>query len=139
VTSQEKELGHGGMAGLCAKCGGTNVRTIIAAAVFVLVCWAGFVDFPGFEVAYVVAGHKAFRKQMNRERGEAGHVPRVLHQTWKTADIPERFSELVSSWTRFNPDLKRRLWTDADIRGMIADNYSWFLPTFDAYPHPIQR
>ena len=31
------------------------------------------------------------------------------------------------------------LWTDAGSREFIAENYSWFLDTFDAYTYPIQR
>lgn len=31
------------------------------------------------------------------------------------------------------------LWTDAGSREFIAENYPWFLDTFDAYPYPIQR
>ena len=30
-------------------------------------------------------------------------------------------------------------WTDASSREFIAENYSWFLDTFDAYTYPIQR
>jgi hypothetical protein len=31
------------------------------------------------------------------------------------------------------------LWTDADSREFIAQNYRWFLDTFDSYPYGIQR
>lgn len=31
------------------------------------------------------------------------------------------------------------LWTDDNSRNFIAKHYSWFLPVFDGYPHPIQR
>ena len=31
------------------------------------------------------------------------------------------------------------LWTDASSREFIAQNYRWFLDTFDSYPYPIQR
>ena len=31
------------------------------------------------------------------------------------------------------------LWTDASAREFIADQYSWFLDTFDGYTYPIQR
>ncbi len=31
------------------------------------------------------------------------------------------------------------MWTDASSRDFIATEYPWFLPTFDAYPYPIQR
>lgn len=31
------------------------------------------------------------------------------------------------------------LWTDASSREFIAEQYPWFLDTFDSYPYPIQR
>ncbi len=31
------------------------------------------------------------------------------------------------------------LWTDASSREFIAQNYRWFLDTYDSYPYPIQR
>lgn len=31
------------------------------------------------------------------------------------------------------------LWTDAGSRDFIAQEYPWFLDTFDSYPYPIQR
>ena len=32
-----------------------------------------------------------------------------------------------------------QLWTDKKAREFIADEYPWFLETFDGYPYPIQR
>ena len=31
------------------------------------------------------------------------------------------------------------LWTDASSREFIANEYPWFLDTFDGYTYPIQR
>lgn len=31
------------------------------------------------------------------------------------------------------------LWTDISARDFIAEQYPWYLPTFDGYPYPIQR
>lgn len=32
-----------------------------------------------------------------------------------------------------------QLWTDKKAREFIANEYPWFLETFDGYPYPIQR
>ena len=37
------------------------------------------------------------------------------------------------------PDYDYMLWTDQSARNLIATDYPWFLPVFDAYPHNIQR
>eukprot|EP00887_Chlorella_sp_A99_P007184 scaffold2.g7184.t1 len=66
-------------------------------------------------------------------------VPRILHQTWKSTEIPEQWRAAVESCKRLHPDFEYRLWTDADARKFIEEEYSWFLPTFLAYPYAIQR
>lgn len=38
-----------------------------------------------------------------------------------------------------NPDWEYILWTDEDLRNLIKNDYSWFLETYDGYPHHIQR
>ncbi len=66
-------------------------------------------------------------------------IERTLHQTWKTEDIPERFRPWVESVRRENPDFEHRLWTDADNLRLIEEHYPWFLDTYLAYQHPVER
>jgi mannosyltransferase OCH1-like enzyme/glycosyltransferase involved in cell wall biosynthesis len=66
-------------------------------------------------------------------------IPRIIHQTWKTREIPFEFLGCVDSWRRLHPDWEYRLWTDADNRRFIAERYPWFLAVYDAYPRAIQR
>lgn len=66
-------------------------------------------------------------------------IPHLIHQTWKTKDIPTRFVYLRDTWIRHHPDWQYRLWTDADNRAFLAENYPAFLPIFDAYQTPICR
>lgn len=66
-------------------------------------------------------------------------IPRVLHQTWKTTEIPAVWRPHHASWRRHLPDWEHRLWTDAECRQLVVDRYPWFLPTFDAFPRAIQR
>jgi inositol phosphorylceramide mannosyltransferase catalytic subunit len=66
-------------------------------------------------------------------------IPKILHQTWKRADIPFEFIGFVDSWRRHHPQWEYRLWTDEDNRRFIAAHYPEFLASFDAYTQPIQR
>jgi hypothetical protein len=66
-------------------------------------------------------------------------IPKIIHQTWKTGDVPERFRSFQQSWRDLHPGWAYRLWTDDDNRAFIAREYSWFLPIFDAYPEAICR
>jgi mannosyltransferase OCH1-like enzyme/GT2 family glycosyltransferase len=64
---------------------------------------------------------------------------RLIHQTWKTTQIPSKLSEFVETWRVHHPNWKSHLWTDDDNRNLIATHYPWFLETYDNYPHNIQR
>lgn len=66
-------------------------------------------------------------------------IPRVIHQTWRDADLPAPFALLAESWRRHHPQWQWRLWTDADNRAFVADRFPAMLALYDSYPHPIQR
>ena len=66
-------------------------------------------------------------------------IPRVIHQTWRDADLPAPFAQLAETWRRHHPAWQWRLWTDADNRAFVAARFPDMLPLYDRYPHPIQR
>jgi inositol phosphorylceramide mannosyltransferase catalytic subunit len=66
-------------------------------------------------------------------------IPKIIHQTYKTEEIPEHWKEGQQKCQDFNPDYQYILWTDEMARDFIAEQYPWFLKTFDSYPYPIQR
>ncbi|KAF8318206.1 glycosyltransferase family 32 protein, partial [Clavulina sp. PMI_390] len=66
-------------------------------------------------------------------------IPRIIHQTWKTDTLPERWKAVSKTCTSIMPDYEYMLWTDASSRNFIAKEYPWFLATFDGYTYNIQR
>ncbi|KZT41180.1 hypothetical protein SISSUDRAFT_373526 [Sistotremastrum suecicum HHB10207 ss-3] len=66
-------------------------------------------------------------------------IPRILHQTWKSDTLPEKWRGVSQGCRDIMPDYKYMLWTDEGSRDFIATHYAWFIPTFDAYTYPIQR
>ncbi|AWU75998.1 uncharacterized protein C5L36_0B12270 [Pichia kudriavzevii] len=66
-------------------------------------------------------------------------IPKIIHQTYKTTDIPEHWKDGQKNCQILNPDYKYILWTDEMARDFIAEQYPWFLKTFDSYPFPIER
>ncbi|WFD19266.1 hypothetical protein MCAP1_001489 [Malassezia caprae] len=66
-------------------------------------------------------------------------VPRIIHQTWKTEELPPRWKEVREACRAMMSDYQYMLWTDASSREFIAREYPWFLETFDSYPYNIQR
>ena len=66
-------------------------------------------------------------------------IPKIIHRTWKTQDIPDKWTRPFQSCIEYHPDWRFMLWTDASIRSFLKQEYEWFLPTFDGYAYPIQR
>lgn len=69
----------------------------------------------------------------------AGSFPRIIHQTWKSDSVPDEWRGYQESWRRHHPQWEYRLWTDAELRDLIASHHPEMLPRFDAYPLGVQR
>ena len=41
-------------------------------------------------------------------------IPKLIHQTWKSYDLPEKYITLVDSWKKMHPDWKYKLYDDQD-------------------------
>jgi mannosyltransferase OCH1-like enzyme len=65
-------------------------------------------------------------------------IPLVVHQTWKTEDVPPHWLKSHREW-RTLPGVTYILWTDEMNRELVRQRYDWFLEAYDAYPYPIQR
>ncbi|MBT4522764.1 MAG: hypothetical protein HOC23_22420 [Halieaceae bacterium] len=70
---------------------------------------------------------------------EARHIPKIIHQTWKDDHLPPDYARNQAGLQALHPDWQYRLWSDNDNRQFIADQYSWFLATYDSYAHTIER
>lgn len=66
-------------------------------------------------------------------------IPKILHFTWKSEQLPRQMQAYYDDWCRLHPDWEVRLWTDETMRAFVAEAYPAFIPTYDAYPKMIQR
>lgn len=66
-------------------------------------------------------------------------LPRIIHQTWKSAEVPAQWRPYQESWRARHPGWEYRLWTDADLHAFIREHYGWFLPIYEGYADPIMR
>lgn len=66
-------------------------------------------------------------------------IPKIIHQTYKDENIPEKWRAGQQACIDLHPDYEYILWTDKSARKFIAKEYPWFLETWDSYPYPIQR
>ncbi|KAK2145180.1 hypothetical protein LSH36_697g03115 [Paralvinella palmiformis] len=53
-------------------------------------------------------------------------IPRIIHQSWETADVPVGFVTWIQSWLKKNPNWEYWFWTKQDVDELIEKNY----PTF---------
>lgn len=60
-------------------------------------------------------------------------IPRIIHQTWKSDILPEKWDIIRKDCMAMLPGFDFRLWTDAGSREFIATEYPSFLPTWDSY------
>ncbi len=67
------------------------------------------------------------------------HVPKILHQTWRDANVPPEFVKFQRTWQDLHPDWTYYLWTDWDNREFLRRHYPWFLSIYDKYHEPIMR
>lgn len=66
-------------------------------------------------------------------------IPRILHQTWKNADVPPRLHEFRDSWRRHHPSWEFRFWTDAENELLIAEHFPEFVGYFRSATPAILR
>ena len=66
-------------------------------------------------------------------------IPRIIHQTWKSARVRPAFAQNIEAFVRRNPGWEYRFWTDADNRQLVKDRFPDFLPVYDGYKSGIQR
>lgn len=66
-------------------------------------------------------------------------IPKIIHQTWKTHDVPVNCKAYVQTWKTLHPDWKYILWSDAELDEFVATHYPDFLEIFRNYPKGVQR
>lgn len=68
-------------------------------------------------------------------------IPKLIHQSWRDAGFPKDLFNYrwQQGLVNLNPNWTLVKWTDESSRALIAQEYPWFLDTYDAYPSYIQR
>lgn len=73
------------------------------------------------------------------DTGKTLVIPKIIHQTYKTENVLERWKAGQQACIDLHPDYKYILWTDEMSQKFIAENYPWFLDTWKSYKYPIER
>ena len=82
--------------------------------------------------------HRCIAESLSASKGPNG-LPKLIHQTWKTAKVPEHWSAAQRSWRGLHPSWTYVLWTDADIEAYIRARHGPAWALFEALPWAIQR
>ena len=67
------------------------------------------------------------------------NIPKIIHQTWKTKEIPEQFIDINKKLLELHPDYEYKLWTDKENLDFIKKEYPFLLKLYESYPNNIQR
>ena len=68
-----------------------------------------------------------------------GDIPRIIHQSWKTKELPPKFQQWRQTWIDKHEGWELKLWTDEDNLEMVKSDFEWFLPAYERLPSNIQR
>tara|TARA_B110000091_G_C13736333_1_gene441299 strand:+ start:131 stop:997 length:867 start_codon:yes stop_codon:yes gene_type:complete len=66
-------------------------------------------------------------------------MPRIIHQTWKTQDLPEWATHTVDSWKTLNPTFAHWLWDDQAMADFIRMEYPRLWSLYSVHLRPVQK
>ncbi len=66
-------------------------------------------------------------------------IPRIVHQLWKTDEIPARWREAVQSVRKYHKGWEYRLWTDELMDRHVRDHHPEFYRVFTGLNRHIMR
>ena len=66
-------------------------------------------------------------------------IPKIIHQTWKTKDVPKKWLPYVNKIQKLNPDWKYVLWTDESNDAFVKKEFPDFYKIFNGFSRGIMR
>lgn len=66
-------------------------------------------------------------------------IPKIIHQTWKTNEIPKEWLPFVRKVKELNPGWQYKLWTDSDNDEFVKNEYPEFYNIFKGFSRGIMR
>lgn len=66
-------------------------------------------------------------------------IPKIIHQTWKTLDVPDEWKDAVESCKNKHKDYKHIIWSHEMMESFVKKEYPDFYNVYMVYPYDIQR
>jgi Glycosyltransferase sugar-binding region containing DXD motif len=71
--------------------------------------------------------------------GSQPPIPKIIHQSWKTNELPTKYHRWASTWKTIHPDWEYKLWSDTDNINLVRNDFPWFLKTYTDFKQNINR
>ncbi|MBU0763931.1 MAG: hypothetical protein KJ607_03750 [Bacteroidetes bacterium] len=66
-------------------------------------------------------------------------IPKIIHQTWKSENVPVRWRKFVSKCQKLNPEWEYRLWTDHANNDFVEKEFPHFYNIYSGFTKNIMR
>ncbi|PRP79027.1 glycosyltransferase family 32 protein [Planoprotostelium fungivorum] len=66
-------------------------------------------------------------------------IPHIIHQSWKTRELPFKFEKWSASWRLNNMNWRWVLWTNEDNMALCQRHFPWFLKKYTSMKGEIYR
>ncbi|KAB5585567.1 glycosyltransferase family 32 protein [Coniochaeta sp. 2T2.1] len=66
-------------------------------------------------------------------------IPKLIHQSWKTTQLPAKFEQWSRTCREKHPDWEWVLWTDEDNLELVRRYFPWLVDTYVSLPGDIYR
>ena len=68
-----------------------------------------------------------------------GSIPKLIHQSWSSKELPEHFLKWSDTWRMQHPDWEWVLWTNEDNHALVDSHFPWFKDMFERMDREILR
>jgi hypothetical protein len=66
-------------------------------------------------------------------------IPRIIHQTWKSTELPLPFQAFQRRWRELHPGFEYRLWTDRENDAFVQREYPEYYRLYRSFSREIYR
>jgi len=115
--------------------------------VVILCVFLFIISYSGYTI-YNIRGTSALKTMVNETTRDISdndikspeqQIPKIIIQTWKDNNIPEKYNDDIASVKKYNPDYQYIFFTDDDIEKFLKENYPPYYETYKKLPIKIQK
>lgn len=65
-------------------------------------------------------------RPLSIDRPANASVPKLIHQSWSSTELPPKFQRWSDTWRSNHPDWEWVLWSDEDNKALVERYFPWF-------------